>query len=75
MTGGATGLGKGMATMLSQLGAKVCIASRNKDKLQQTALQISDLTKNEVFYYQMDIRNHEQVNWIFKVIYSKSKMN
>ena len=61
MTGGATGLGKGMATMLSQLGAKVCIASRNAEKLQQTALQISDLTNNEVFYYQMDIRDHEQV--------------
>ena len=29
VTGGGTGLGKGMATMLSQLGANVIIASRS----------------------------------------------
>ena len=28
VTGGGTGLGKGMATMLSELGASVAIASR-----------------------------------------------
>ena len=61
MTGGATGLGKGMATMLSNLGAKVCIASRNVQALQDTSSEISEITKNEVFYYSMDIRDHEKV--------------
>ena len=62
VTGGATGLGKGMATMLSNLGAKVCIASRNEKALQDTSSEISKITNNEVFYYSMDIRDHEKVN-------------
>lgn len=62
VTGGATGLGKGMATMLSNLGAKVCIASRNVQALQDTSSEISEITKNEVFYYSMDIRDHEKVS-------------
>ena len=62
MTGGATGLGKGMATMLSNLGAKVCIASRNEKALQATSSEISKITNNEVFYYSMDIRDDEKVN-------------
>ena len=53
MTGGATGLGKGMATMLSSLGAKVCIASRNEKALQDTCSEISTMTNNKVFYYSM----------------------
>jgi len=61
VTGGATGLGKGMATMLSNLGAKVCIASRNMKALQETSSEISEKTNNEVFYYSMDIRDHEKV--------------
>jgi len=61
VTGGATGLGKGMAAMLSALGAKVCIASRNETKLQQTSTEISELTNNPVHYYCMDIKDHEQV--------------
>ena len=61
MTGGATGLGKGMATMLSALGAKVCIASRNVDALQKTSSEITELTKNPVHFYRMDIKDHEEV--------------
>lgn len=61
VTGGATGLGKGMAAMLSNLGAKVCIASRNEEALQKASSEIADLSNNEVFYYTMDIRDHERV--------------
>ena len=61
VTGGATGLGKGMATMLSSLGAKVFIASRNETKLKEACDEISSVTGNEVKHYRMDIKDHEQV--------------
>jgi len=61
VTGGGTGLGYGMASMLSTLGANVCIASRSLDKLEASAEAISALSGRAVHPYQMDIRDHEQV--------------
>ena len=51
ITGGGTGLGKNMATMLSSLGAKVFITSRREEVLKKSADEIKSLTGNEVFYY------------------------
>ncbi|KAG9342814.1 hypothetical protein JZ751_015686 [Albula glossodonta] len=48
ITGGGTGLGKGMTGTLSALGAKCVIASRNVEVLKQTAGEISNQTGNEV---------------------------
>ena len=62
VTGGATGLGKAMATMLSKLGANVCIASRSEEKLKGTTEEIGNLTGNTVHYYSMDIRDQERVS-------------
>jgi len=56
ITGGGTGLGKGMATMLSQLGARVAIVSRKLDVLQQTADEISSKTGNQVLPVNADVR-------------------
>lgn len=41
ITGGSSGIGKATAKMLSELGAKVAITGRNKDKLEQTAKEIN----------------------------------
>lgn len=57
ITGGGSGLGAGMATMLSELGAQVTIASRNIDVLQKTADEISDHTKNKVLAVRCDVRD------------------
>ncbi|KAJ8291026.1 hypothetical protein GJAV_G00020550 [Gymnothorax javanicus] len=61
ITGGGTGLGKGMTTTLSALGAKCVIASRKLDVLKQTAEEISNKTGNEVFAVQCDVRDPSSV--------------
>ncbi|XP_071517976.1 2,4-dienoyl-CoA reductase [(3E)-enoyl-CoA-producing], mitochondrial-like [Panulirus ornatus] len=57
ITGGGTGLGKGMATMLSYLGANVVIAARRLPVLEATANEISKQTGNSVHAVQMDVRD------------------
>ncbi|KAK4316050.1 hypothetical protein Pmani_012755 [Petrolisthes manimaculis] len=61
ITGGGTGLGKGMATMLSSLGANVVIAARRLPILEETAREILSQTGNEVLPVQMDIRDPTNV--------------
>lgn len=57
VTGGGTGLGKAMATTLSQLGATVFIASRKLPVLEATAKEISDKTGNPVHPVTCDVRD------------------
>ncbi|XP_004767037.1 2,4-dienoyl-CoA reductase [(3E)-enoyl-CoA-producing], mitochondrial isoform X1 [Mustela putorius furo] len=61
LTGGGTGLGKGMTTLLSSLGAQCVIASRKIDVLKETAEEISSQTGNKVHALQCDVRNPEMV--------------
>ena len=61
ITGGGTGLGKGMANMLSRLGAQVVIASRKIAVLEKTAAEISQETGNRVLPVAMDVRDPESV--------------
>ena len=60
ITGGATGIGYGIAHYYAQLGAKVMIASRNKDNLSKAAKAISK-TKGKVSYLQLDVRDYTAV--------------
>merc|ERR1719273_2599902 len=57
ITGGGTGLGKGMATKFSELGANVVIAARRLPVLEAAASDISNLTGNKVLAVQCDIRD------------------
>ncbi|KFQ29810.1 hypothetical protein N332_10949, partial [Mesitornis unicolor] len=57
ITGGGTGIGKGMTTTLSSLGATCVIASRNLDVLKGTAEEISSKTGNKVHAIQCDVRD------------------
>lgn len=61
VTGGGTGLGRAMATILSQLGAQVFITSRKADVLAKTCEEITAITKNPVKYEPADVRDPEQV--------------
>uniref|UniRef100_A0A8C2RHK1 2,4-dienoyl-CoA reductase 1 n=1 Tax=Capra hircus TaxID=9925 RepID=A0A8C2RHK1_CAPHI len=61
ITGGGTGLGKGMTTYLSSLGAQCVIASRKIDVLKATAEQISSQTGNKVHAIQCDVRDPDMV--------------
>ncbi|XP_038665012.1 2,4-dienoyl-CoA reductase, mitochondrial isoform X2 [Scyliorhinus canicula] len=61
ITGGGTGLGKGMTTALSSLGAECVIASRKLDVLKKTAEEISLQTGNQVHAIQCDVRDPNSV--------------
>ncbi|XP_058554489.1 2,4-dienoyl-CoA reductase [(3E)-enoyl-CoA-producing], mitochondrial [Neofelis nebulosa] len=61
ITGGGTGLGKGMTALLSSLGAQCVIASRKIDVLKDTAEQISSQTGNKVHAVRCDVRDPEMV--------------
>lgn len=61
ITGGGTGLGKGMTTTLSSLGAECVIASRSLDVLKQTAEEISKQTGNKVHAVQCNVRDPASV--------------
>ncbi|KAG9276148.1 2,4-dienoyl-CoA reductase, mitochondrial isoform X1 [Astyanax mexicanus] len=61
ITGGGTGLGKGMTTTLSSLGAECVIASRSLDVLKQTAEEISKKTGNKVHAVQCNVRDPASV--------------
>jgi len=57
ISGGGTGLGKGMAAKFSELGANVAIASRRLPVLESTAKELSSATGNVVLPVQCDIRD------------------
>ncbi|XP_064611808.1 2,4-dienoyl-CoA reductase [(3E)-enoyl-CoA-producing], mitochondrial-like [Liolophura sinensis] len=57
ITGGGTGLGRGMATVLSRLGAKVVISSRKQDVLDKTASEIAEETGSKVLGIAADVRD------------------
>ncbi|XP_041376075.1 2,4-dienoyl-CoA reductase [(3E)-enoyl-CoA-producing], mitochondrial-like [Gigantopelta aegis] len=65
LTGGGTGLGRGMAQFLSHLGARVIIASRKLPVLEQTAKEISQETGNKVIPLAMDVRDPNVVKATF----------
>ena len=59
ITGGGTGLGKAMATYLSQLGANIVITSRREEVIAKAAREISEETGGDVLAVQGDVRNYE----------------
>jgi len=61
VTGGGTGLGKGMSMKFASLGAKVAIASRRLPVLESAASEIKAATGGTVLPVQLDIRDPEAV--------------
>ena len=61
VTGGGTGLGRAMATMLSSLGATVVISSRKAAVIEAAAAEISAATGNTVHAIPANVRDPEAV--------------
>jgi 2,4-dienoyl-CoA reductase len=61
VTGGGTGLGKGIATKLSELGAIVAIMSRKQGVVELSAKEIEEKTKNGVIPLSADVRDADAV--------------
>ncbi|NQV30189.1 MAG: SDR family oxidoreductase [Candidatus Marinimicrobia bacterium] len=61
ITGGGTGLGKSMTKRFLELGAKVIIASRKMEVLQQAAQELMKATGGEVLPLELDVREYRAV--------------
>jgi citronellol/citronellal dehydrogenase len=68
VSGGGSGMGKGMAFMFARLGAKVSICGRNAERLEETKAAIKSLLKVNIDTYSMTIRDPEQVADMFEKI-------
>jgi NAD(P)-dependent dehydrogenase (short-subunit alcohol dehydrogenase family) len=60
ITGGGTGIGLGIATAFASVGARVVIASRNTERLENAVKQITDLG-GEASAVKADVRSYEDV--------------
>jgi peroxisomal 2,4-dienoyl-CoA reductase len=61
VTGGGSGIGKGIAEAFAAHGAKVVITSRNLERLEAAAAEIREKTGAEVLVAQADVRDADQV--------------
>ena len=68
ITGGGTGLGKGMAQRFLELGAEVHICGRREEVLKQTAAELS--TKGTIHSLPCDVRNLESVERMIDAIWT-----
>lgn len=62
VTGGGTGLGRSMAKRFLELGARVAIASRRLELLEEQAAALEDETGGEAFAVRVDVREADQVD-------------
>src|SRR5271165_5570821 len=71
ITGGGTGLGKGMAQRFLELGATVHICGRREEVLEQTAAELSQKTQGTIHAIPCDVRNLDAVEAMIDSIWSE----
>ncbi|MEH6891402.1 2,4-dienoyl-CoA reductase [Bacillus sp. JJ864] len=67
ITGGSSGMGKGMATRFAKEGARVVITGRTLEKLEETKKEIEQF-EGQVLPVQMDVRNIEDIKGMIETI-------
>jgi len=73
ITGGGTGLGKGMARRFLELGARVHICGRREDVLEQTAAELS--SKGPIHAVPCDVRRLDAVEAMMDSIWSEGPLD
>jgi NAD(P)-dependent dehydrogenase (short-subunit alcohol dehydrogenase family) len=73
ITGGGTGLGKGMAQRFLELGAEVYICGRRKEVLKTTAAELD--AKGPIHALQCDVRNREAVETMIDAIWKTAPLD
>jgi NAD(P)-dependent dehydrogenase (short-subunit alcohol dehydrogenase family) len=73
ITGGGTGLGKGMAARFLELGAAVHICGRREDVLEQTAAELS--SKGSIHAIPCDVRNLEAVEAMIDTVWREGPLD
>jgi NAD(P)-dependent dehydrogenase (short-subunit alcohol dehydrogenase family) len=69
ITGGGTGLGKGMAQRFLELGATVCICGRRESVLKETATELAAATGGTIQALPCDVRNLDAVEAMIDAIW------
>jgi NAD(P)-dependent dehydrogenase (short-subunit alcohol dehydrogenase family) len=75
ITGGGTGLGKGMAQRFLELGAVVHICGRREEVLEQTTAELSSETKGQIHAIPCDVRNLDAVETMIDSIWSEAPLD
>src|SRR5271168_5312757 len=75
ITGGGTGLGKGMAQRFLELGATVHICGRREEVLEQTAAELAESTRGQIHAIPCDIRNLDAVEAMIDSIWSEAPLD
>jgi NAD(P)-dependent dehydrogenase (short-subunit alcohol dehydrogenase family) len=73
ITGGGTGLGKGMAARFLELGAEVYICGRREDVLKTTTAELA--TKGSIHAIPCDVRNLESVEAMVDAIWKNAPLD
>ena len=71
ITGGGTGLGRGMAERFLELGAELFICGRRKSVCEQTASELMQKYGGKVTGYGVDIRDAPAVDAMVEDIFSR----
>lgn len=71
VTGGSNGIGRAAAERLSMEGALVAVVSRTQSDLDQVALEISELSGNEVLGIAADVSDEKSVESMVRVVARK----
>jgi len=72
ITGASRGIGRSIAIDFAKEGSTVFINSINKKNLEDAYRELKDIGEN-CFYYAADISNKEEVNNMFRYIYTKTE--
>jgi NAD(P)-dependent dehydrogenase (short-subunit alcohol dehydrogenase family) len=75
ITGGGTGLGKGMAERFLELGATVYICGRRQEVLEQTAAELSQKTQGTIHAIPCDVRSLEAVEAMIDSIWKEAPLD
>jgi NAD(P)-dependent dehydrogenase (short-subunit alcohol dehydrogenase family) len=75
ITGGGTGLGKGMARRFVELGAAVYICGRRKEVLAETQAELGRDTKAKIHALPCDVRNAEAVEEMIETIWKDGALD
>ena len=71
VSGGGSGIGRAITYMLARLGARVAICGRRPEKLEETALGVSEHVGGEVMTVPMTIREPAQVDDLMRSVWDR----